>query len=182
MGPTDADISKHEGFIRRFADYLFPEWSQGPGREDYEDVCQEGRLGICEAFQSHTENGYSGTPVDSYILDYVKARMLDAFRSLTQTCAADEVSLDSLMGWAKGDGGGEEGPWEPASHHDTEAEALANLDRAGLRQHLTQRESDALAVDVSRGTPRNSADERAARRARAKIRRTRAPQRTQAVR
>ena len=72
--------------------------------------------------------------------------------------------------------------YEPARRHDTEAEALANLDRAGLRQHLTQRESDALAVDVSRGTPRNSADERAARRARAKIRRTRAPQRTQAVR
>jgi len=161
-------LKRHEGFVRKFADYLYPDWFMGPDRENYEDALQVGRVAITEACDKHRENGNSGSPVDSYVCDYIKARMLNLIRDEPEE---DTESLDALLD--------EEG-WEPVSHHDTEAEALANLGRAAVRQHLTQRESDALVADVSKGTPRKSADERAAQRARAKIRRTRDPQRTQA--
>ena len=147
---TDADIARHEGFIRRLADYLFPEWlSDGGQCEDYEDVCQEGRVAICEAFCSHTENGSGGNPVDSYVLDRVKSRMVDAFRSLTQTCEADEVSLDSLTGWGQdstGDGEQDGETWEPAAPDDPAETALLSVSLADTihRAELSQRQTEAL--------------------------------------
>ena len=155
MSTAPLSLDGFESFIKATAQSL--SWDDPDLRDDLE---QEGRLAVLTEMAKPS-------PHADYILKRI-VRDLTRY-AMREGIERDHLSLDdSLTGY------------EPASRHDTEAEALANLGRAAVRQHLTQREADALVADVSRGTPRNSADERAARRARAKIRRTRDPQRTQA--
>jgi len=161
---TDADITRHEGSIRDFAHKLFPDQGES---ENYEDVCQAGRIGILEAYRKSRLD----PPRASYVLDYVKARMENAFRSLTQTRPADEISLDSLMGCG-GDDEEKEDQWEPASHHDTEAEALERIVLADTLSaaRLTDTQTKAVIADMG-GETLSPGQRSALRNARRRMRR-----------
>ena len=82
----------------------------------------------------------------------------------------DHLSLDdSLTGY------------EPASRHDTEAEALANIERADAlaQSQLTDSQAEAVGA-AARGDKLSPGNRSVLQNVRRKIRRTRDPQRTQA--
>lgn len=95
--------------------------------EDWEDLCQTGRAALVELYAEHTR-----PPMPALTRARIRDRMINWIQAEFGTERADDARFGDCP------------DWEPAGEDDSEAQALANIERARALEGITERQARAL--------------------------------------